>query len=216
MAKSITDEDRDIICKSYQDGHSPDKIHAEYGYGKNTIFRTLRKRGIPTDRKIRDPETIIDIGNMYLSGETMMAICEKYHRKPLSIKRILAKLDIKIRPMGYHLKGKPLSEEAKANRKFANTGENHWNWKGGRRIESGYVMVHAPDHLGSKSTGYVFEHRLVMEKHLGRPLEKNEVVHHINGIKTDNRIENLSLVKHVGPHYGEVICPHCGEKFMIR
>lgn len=73
-------------------------------------------------------------------------------------------------------------------------------WKGGRYVApKGYVMVYAPDHpecTGSTRKSerrYVLEHRLVMEKHLGRYLEKTERVHHLNGDKTDNRIENLEL-----------------------
>jgi len=75
-----------------------------------------------------------------------------------------------------------------------NFGKRNPNWKGGKHIKLGYILIYSPDHPYRNSTGYVREHRLVMEKHLGRYLNKDEVVHHLNGIKGDNRIENLELM----------------------
>lgn len=73
--------------------------------------------------------------------------------------------------------------------------EKNGNWRGGKtRHKKGYVMVKAPEHPRSRSnSGYVFEHILVMEEHLGRNLVDGENIHHINGVKDDNRIENLEL-----------------------
>ncbi len=58
---------------------------------------------------------------------------------------------------------------------------------------NGYVRVYAPDHPRADSKGYVFEHRLVMEKKIGRYLTETEVVHHRNDNPSDNRISNLQL-----------------------
>ena len=71
------------------------------------------------------------------------------------------------------------------------------NWKGGRHIISrGYWGVLAKGHPRANRKGYVREHVLIMEQHLGRPLNDGEIVHHINGNKLDNRIENLAVMMH--------------------
>lgn len=78
-------------------------------------------------------------------------------------------------------------------------GELCQNWKGGRRYNSsGYVLVYLyPDDFFFKMADvkhYISEHRLVMAKHLNRCLLPWEIVHHKNGTKTDNRLENLVLL----------------------
>ena len=84
------------------------------------------------------------------------------------------------------------------------SGKKHPNWKGGKIITSdGYIIIWKPKHPFSNKQGYIKEHRLVMEKHLGRYLKPEEVVHHINGIKKDNRIENLKLLLNLGKHRKE-------------
>lgn len=66
-------------------------------------------------------------------------------------------------------------------------------WKGGKTKRNGYILIKSHGHPYGNSRHYVFEHRLVMEKYLNRYLDSGEVVHHKNGIKDDNRIENLEL-----------------------
>jgi hypothetical protein len=94
-------------------------------------------------------------------------------------------------------------------------GKNHPSWKGGRTKIGNYVYVKSPDHPNKNSGGYVAEHRLVMEKALGRLLTANEEVHHRNGIKTDNAITNLEVVVKK-MHFGSVICPHCQNVVKVK
>ena len=80
------------------------------------------------------------------------------------------------------------------------------HWRGGRRRNGhGYVSVLVgSDYPGAHPDGYIREHRFVMQEALGRPLLDDEVVHHINGVKDDNRLSNLELMtrgKHNQHHW---------------
>lgn len=91
--------------------------------------------------------------------------------------------------------------------------------------EQGYVLMLPPE--GYAPTGrvwhmYIYEHRYVMEQHLGRYLLPGEIIHHINGVRNDNRVDNLSVTtqrehtihhKSTGVTYIRYTCEHCGQEF---
>lgn len=90
-------------------------------------------------------------------------------------------------------------------------GDKNPNWKNGRRKHmSGYVFILSKSHPFCNAKGYVFEHRLVLEKYLKRYLNAKETTHHINGIKNDNRVENLMLFinhsAHTTYHNNKELC----------
>ena len=97
-------------------------------------------------------------------------------------------------------------------------------WKIENIISKGeYDYVRCREHPNATKNGYVLLHRIIMENHLGRILNSNEVVHHKNEIKKDNRIENLELmigVEHARSHglqrgkrWVVLKCPNCGIIF---
>jgi len=131
---------------------------------------------------------------MYESGMTQAKVAEHFGVKQKTIWKLFKEAKYKSR-IALNTKGntgRPQSE------KLNN------NWKEGTTIQNGYILVRCPDHPRAKEQGkYIPQHILVMERYLGRYLEyysqghpNNEVVHHINHNKQDNRIENLQLMKH--------------------
>lgn len=93
------------------------------------------------------------------------------------------------------------SRSKKTCQKIANTlkgkmvGSKAPGWKGGiQHHTSGYILIYSPKHPFCNKQKYVFEHRLIAEKHISRYLKRNEIVHHINEIKDDNRPKNLYIM----------------------
>jgi len=99
-------------------------------------------------------------------------------------------------------------------------GPDHHFWKGGRIVDkNGYVLARRSLFSAEEQEildgmfnpiDYIREHRATMALVLGRTLTPNEHIHHINGNKQDNRIDNLELID----HHGRTMCPNCG--FPIR
>lgn len=88
------------------------------------------------------------------------------------------------------------------------SGTKNGKWKGGVRMIKGYRHLLLPESNLARKDGYVSEHRLVMQKHLGRKLKPKEVVHHLDENKLNNKISNLKIYSNNGKHRKE----HCKKQ----
>jgi hypothetical protein len=89
------------------------------------------------------------------------------------------------------LKNKIVSEETKEKISIAHTKKGIGHKK---KRKDGYIAIYFPDHPKSNKEKYIMEHDLIMECYIGRWLKEDEIVHHINHKRDDNRIENLKLM----------------------
>lgn len=157
----------DYIDECLSRGESLRMIASKIGVDRSTITKKLKERGIKTPSREESAKQTWKNHTHPWKGRTG-ADCPKY--------------------------GKPVSEEWR--KKMAAV----WKSNGDRlrvhrkKHTQGYILIYVPDHPCADKCGYVLEHRIVYENHIGRILCDTEIVHHKNGKKDDNRLENLELV----------------------
>lgn len=192
--RKFTREQEREIGRRYLAGEHMAAIATDVGCDRLTVRNILFRQQIPprpVGRPLRQwsDEEIEDIVQRYREGELIEDIAKTHSTDDRTISRF-------VRGLGGR-KGK-----------LRRPG-------GGITTIRGYraVMVTYDDPMASmrSSGGYVMEHRLVMARHLGRPLRPNETVHHINGDKLDNRLENLQLRQGRHGKHQAFRCLDCGS-----
>lgn len=138
-------------------------------------------------------------------------VTEHYIDKKLSMPQISELLGCSVNAVSkslkrYNIKPRGHSDGVRLALKSRGTkrdGPNNPKWGGGKMVVGGYIYVHAPEHPHATQAGYMCEHRLVMEKRIGRFLTKKEVVHHRDRNKKNNNASNLELISSSGKHFIE-------------
>lgn len=203
MRKKVTPELAQEIARLYTDeGLSAAKVGERVGLGQATVWRCLADGGVErrpstkAGRAFTDEERL-DILWRFEEGEAIAKIARAHNAHWRTLTAFLEREVEGFDPRAHR------------------TGPRASRWKGGRVVQNGYVKVwidpDSPYASMADSGGYVKEHRLVVAESLGRPLESIETVHHVNGDRQDNRLENLQLRQ--GAHgKGQVMrCLDCGS-----
>lgn len=194
--------DSEWLKEQYVDGNRTlESIAQELGCNKGTVGRALRSFGIKSRKRTSKFPQLADYNWLYHS----------YVIEKKGLRRIAAEVGATPGVVREHLKQKGIDRrnvregmdvEGRINVRLGAKGAN---WKGGRKVlKTGYIYIYAPDNPNATKSGYVFEHRLVMEEKIGRHLDSSEIVHHIDGNKSNNHPDNLELKtngRHISEHF---------------
>ncbi len=167
------------IKEFYENGMKLQKIASMFGCSRQTIYHRLEESKAKFRRKNRPNINEKEIIILYQSGSSLKDIGRKFNCSPFLIKERLIRQNIPIRGIKEAIKLCALQ------------GKHISNWKGGRKKKNGYLYIMKKEYPRSDRQGYVAEHILVWEKAHNRTLPNGYIIHHLNGIRDDNRIENL-------------------------
>ncbi len=187
---------KDYLMKKYvENKKSSLQIAKDLDCNKTTILNYLKKynikrRNIDKYSKILIKKVLIQ--EYIKNTKSIYKLAKEWKCGATTIIRYLNKYNIKIRTISKSIKGKN-------HWNYGKTGKDCPNFKGKKTVR-GYVLLYVPTHPYVTSIGYVREHRLVIETYLGRYLKPEEIVHHINRKRNDNRLKNLYLFKNKQSH----------------
>lgn len=168
----------DQLKSDYQELSSMLKVAEKYGVSKKLVMNYMNRYGIERNKRPKWSDTVGKISSHFKEGVTTAEVAEATGYSSASVLKAATEVGFKLTNT-YH------------------TGEII--------THNGYRMIPAPaGHPDADSKGYIREHRLIMERKIGRRLKSDEVVHHINHDKLDNSLSNLeltTLADHTSHHH---------------
>jgi len=180
--RSVPDEHATTILAAYRRGVPTTTLAKHYDVTPPTMSQFLRHHGQvlrsrSESNRLRAPVDEVELRRLVESkAHSLKAIACLLQVSTSTIERTMRALDLR------SLRGR------------GSPGPRNYFWQGGRHVDrGGYVLVYAPNHPQAAANGCVREHRLVMERLLGRFLEPGEAVHHIDRNRKNNDPSNLRL-----------------------
>jgi hypothetical protein len=218
-------KDSEIVRRYCAERQSREQIYRALHCSDGIILRVLNSHGVKIRTRSEQlsivHETVpmprpkpkfnlSDVVHLYCDGGlTITQIAKQKGCSPCRVSQYLRNLDVTMRrPSVYHAAHTPFSRPRPS---------DDPDWQGHKVTKpDGYIKVYSPNHPGAGVKGFILEHRLVMEQKIGRPLSKREQVHHINGIRGDNRPENLLLVSPANHRLKQIVCHDCPLRKEVR